>query len=442
MTSNMQSTFKRMCEARGLWHGAEVATHQDLSALFVARAVQLYLRIGGRFGMVMPNAVVDRESYRGFRTGIYEGAHDMTQVVFETSWDLRRIRPHFFPRGASVIFGTRSDLASAMPTAMEVWSGRVLQGNVSWSEAKLNIQRNQGVAVQFQRNINSPYMSRFRQGAIIAPRVCFVVNKRPAPLLGNVAGTHSVISSRSVNEKKPWKEVPSITGFVEERFIRPFYSGENLLPFRIYGRQHAVIPVDIQRLMQGEDEIEVYPGLSSWWNEAERIWNTYRSNENLSLMKQLDYMGKFSSQFPMAHIRVIYNTAGMHLSAAKVDDPKTFVDSNLYWCNVQTVEEANYLCCILNCPTTTEMLRPLMSYGKDERHVHKHIWQLPIQEYDASNSKHARLAFLGGELTLIAASYEIRKDIHFSAARRDIRNALDLTPAAAEVRDLVYEMLS
>jgi hypothetical protein len=43
MTRDMQNVFKRMSESRRLWAGAEAATHQDLSALFVVRATPLYL---------------------------------------------------------------------------------------------------------------------------------------------------------------------------------------------------------------------------------------------------------------------------------------------------------------------------------------------------------------------------------------------------------------
>jgi SAM-dependent methyltransferase len=43
MPADMQTIFHQMSEAMGLWHGKTVATHQDLSGLFVARAVQQYL---------------------------------------------------------------------------------------------------------------------------------------------------------------------------------------------------------------------------------------------------------------------------------------------------------------------------------------------------------------------------------------------------------------
>ncbi|MGH3776393.1 MAG: N-6 DNA methylase [Pseudonocardiaceae bacterium] len=60
MPDDMQIAFREMSETRQLWHGRDVATHQDLSALFVARTAQQYLTEGGSFAFVMPNAVLDR----------------------------------------------------------------------------------------------------------------------------------------------------------------------------------------------------------------------------------------------------------------------------------------------------------------------------------------------------------------------------------------------
>ena len=40
---------------------------------------------------------------------------------------------------------------------------------------------------------------------------------------------------------------------------------------------------------------------------------------------------------------------------------------------------------ILNAATITELVRPFMSYGKDERHFDKHIWQLPVPLYDPTD---------------------------------------------------------
>jgi hypothetical protein len=153
-------------------------------------------------------------------------------------------------------------------------------------------------------------------------------------------------------------------------------------------------------------------------------------------------MSKLSAQFPTPPLRVVYNTAGMHLAASRLEDPRGIVSSNLYWCAVGSGREADYLCAVLNSPVTTEFVRPLMSYGKDERHVHKHVWKLPIPEYNDNSATPRRLAELGRLASVIASRVEVDAERHFSAARRWIRNGLVDNPETREIDDLVYEMLS
>ena len=171
MTEEMQKVFRQLSEQRGLWAGADVATHQDLSALFVVRAIELYLKKGGHFAMVMPNAAVDREHYAGFRRGHNKQANAPVVIGFSGSWDLRRIRPHFFPRGASVVFGTRSNAeAIPLPNSTEYWSGRVRSLGTPWNEAKKDLSRDSGVVRRVRSSDASHYHAAFTQGATFLPR--------------------------------------------------------------------------------------------------------------------------------------------------------------------------------------------------------------------------------------------------------------------------------
>ena len=56
----------------------------------------------------------------------------------------------------------------------------------------------------------------------------------------------SVQSDRSVYEKKPWKDLPSLTGIVEKKFVRPAYSGESVFPYLIGQPLQAVAPVQLR----------------------------------------------------------------------------------------------------------------------------------------------------------------------------------------------------
>ena len=153
MTEAMQKAFREYSDERGLWHGAKVATHQDLSGLFLVRTVERDLRIGGRFAFVMPNAAVDRGQFQGLRTGSTDARirGNPVTIAFDPAWDLRRIRPHFFPRGSSVLLGTRGGKPKPLPTEIVVWSGRVPEQNANWDAVKSRLVQSQGKARPVRR---------------------------------------------------------------------------------------------------------------------------------------------------------------------------------------------------------------------------------------------------------------------------------------------------
>jgi hypothetical protein len=131
----------------------------------------------------------------------------------------------------------------------------------------------------------------------------------------------------------------------------------------------------------------------------------------------------------------------MHVVGAKINDRRAIVNSGLYWMPAFSVAEADYLCTILNAPSTTELVRPLMSYGKDERDIAKHIWELPIPRFDVANSVHERLSQLGAEMEQLSSVFETDRHRHFAATRRDLRETLIASPAGQEADELVFELL-
>jgi hypothetical protein len=117
------------------------------------------------------------------------------------------------------------------------------------------------------------------------------------------------------------------------------------------------------------------------------------------------------------------------------------IDHTLYWATVITWAEGLYLCAILNSPALTELARPLMSYGKDERHIDKHLWQLPIPLYDAQLDEHRRLADLGQACAAHVAGMALDRTGNFVAQRRTVRAELAALPAAVEADEIVARLL-
>lgn len=444
MTSEMQAAFRAMSGERGLWQGAEVATHQDLSALFIARCVELYLRNEGQFGMVVPNALLDRGQYAGFRDGsLGEVAGGHITVSFGQPWDLRRLRPHFFPRGSAVVFGRRASQPGEMPSVAEVWSGRIDDSEASWAEVAKDIVREPSPIYRSRAEAPSHYRAKFHQGAALVPRALFFVEPALDSPLGVPAGHRRVRSSRSANEKPPWKELASRTAVLEAEFVHPMVAGQVVLPFRIYDRLEVVIPVrERDNLAEDQARLRAYPRVAAWWDTANQLWADNRKGDKLSLADQLDYRGKLSKQLVSSGPRVIYSKSGMHMVACRLPAADVVVNDSLYWAEVASEDEALFLCTVLNSHALTMAVRPLMSYGKDERHFDKYVWQVGIPTFDADNPEHGALAEIGRELETFVGSLEIPADTYFVTARTSVREAIAASPLGREAEALVEQLLA
>ena len=454
MPKDMQKRFKEMCQSRELWRGDEVATHQDLSGLFIARAVQQYLAEGGRFAFVVPNPVLDRPYWSGFRAGDYPDPNEPVRVEFTGSWDLRRLRPHFFPRGSAVVFGRRMAAGvgkaaqgnDAVPLSKDTerWTGKIPGTAHDWAHVRGWVTREAAELKYVGEDlISSPYRSRFENGATIYPRYLFFVTQEESGPLGLGSGRVRVRSERTSTEKSPWKDLPDADGVVEKQFLRPVLLGETVLPYRLLPPRKAVLPIEgTKTVLHGEhDHLDRYPDLAKWWRHAEEQWIAHRSTDRLTLVEQLDFRRKLSVQLPGTPLRVVYGKAGMHVSAALVDDPSAVIDHTLYWGTVASREEGMYLCAILNAPALTEVVRPLMSYGKDERHIDKAVWQLPIPVFDPANSGHQRLAELGAVEAARIAALELDETRNFVKLRQVLRSVIANSPDADELDVLVRLLL-
>lgn len=443
MTSEMQTSFRQMSEERGLWAGSSVATHQDLSGLFLIRAVEQYLKPGGRFAFVLPFAALSRRQFAGFRTGRYATSAGEVVVAFETPWDLHKIKPVLFRVPPSVVIGTKAAKPVALPAAADHWSGRLPGRNISWTLAEEKLTRAPaGIEVAHDAP-NSLYHSRFTQGASLVPRMLVCVEPAPSSPIGVAAGRQAIRSARSANEKEPWKLLPALEGAVEAEFVRPLHLGATILPFRLIDSWLAVIPRDHNGLLGGGDaRLDLYPGLAEWWRRAEAVWEANKGANSLSLIEQIDFRRKLTMQFPTAPHRVVYTKGGQYLAAARLEDQRVVIDHKLYWATVASVEEARYLTAILNSPALTRLVAPLQSRGEhNPRDFDKYVWRLPIPIYDSTYDQHRQLVELAAQAEEIAAEVDVSSFSTFQAQRRRIREVLDEDGVADKIDLLVLELV-
>jgi len=445
MPAAMKGDFRELSTARGFWAGSAVSTNQDLSALFVARAVELYLREGGTFAFVMPLAVLSRRQFEGFRKGTWTGgfgAH--TNAAFSTSWDLHEIKPSFFPVPAAVVHGKRAETATPISSTVETWTGRISGRNPRLADVIQKLERRIDSAGGNPVAERSPYASRFAQGATLVPRLFILVEEDTAGPLGAGAGRTSVRSYRSANEKRPWKDLPTLSGSIEQQFLRPTYVGDSVLPFKVRPPALGVIPWDGSDLATTTGALlDQYPGLAEWWRTAAEQWDRHRtSTSTLSLLDRINYQRGLQNQLPGVQHRVVYSASGMYLAAAYVADPRAVIEHKLYWASVASETEAHYLLAVLNSDALLQLVRPLQARGEhNPRDFDKYVWQMPIPIYDSSNALHTDLASLALAAKHLVDGLEL-PDQSFQAVRRRIRQALDADGLASSIDSAVTQLLA
>lgn len=446
MTGAMQERFTALSKARRLLTGRLAVSARDLSALFVARTVELYLRPQGRFGFVMPRAVLSRQQYAGFRDAAWTPrTASGLDVSFDIAWDLDQVRPHIFPVPAAVVRATYSPGKSTPLTGVvDSWTGKLPAGNIDWSTAEPLLSRAPGSVRQVDPSeTTSPYKSRFRQGAVLAPRVLLFAEDAPASPLGAGAGRQEVRSRRSTQEKKPWKTVPGLTGTVEAQFLRPVHLGETVLPYRTLPPLQAVLPMSSSAILT-VDQIDEYPGLTQWWSQAEKAWADHKvGSDSSDLLDRIDFHGQLVSQAAGPAHRVVYSASGNRLAAARVSDPRVIIEHKLYWAAASTLDEARYLEALLNSAAVQRAVAELQSRGQfGARDFDKYVWNAPIPTYDHNRPSHQDLAGLAATAEERAAASDLSHTKTFQKARGAIRADLAQDGLGAEIDDLTDTILS
>jgi hypothetical protein len=432
MTPTMQARFKEMSKNRGLLSGPLGASGRDLSTLFVARCVELYLRPQGRFGFVMPHGTLTRKPHEAFRSGVWSlmNGGESTRVQFLPSWDLSK-SPTGFPMVSCVIRGQLTGQRSiALSSKVLRWESRSRTSGGTWNAIGPSFTITEGVvsvtsASEGPSLAPSPYKRRFRQGAVLAPRALLFVTTSSISPLGAGAGRIHVASRRSSLEKKPWSGVASMSGMVERSFVRNIHLGETVLPFRVLEPLQAVLPIMDSRILS-DSEINDQSALAKWWAQAEERWADNKSKSDPgSLLDRIDFHGQLSSQLPAVFNRVVYTKAGNHIAAARVLDSRAVIDHKLYWAAASTDAEALYLAGVLNSNAVMEIVRPLQAQGLfGGRDIDKNVFSVSIPIYDPRLDSHKRIANLAHRAEYAASLVDFEGTSDFKRMRSVVRSSL------------------
>jgi hypothetical protein len=440
MSADLQKRFRALATDERVYV-SRVPSHNDLSALFTTRAAHLYLRSGGRLALVLPMAALTRNQFARLRTGSFRSV----KIAWDEAWTMDDSVQPLFPVPSCAVFGQKRATPQAIPATVRAYSGELpfRDAPEAVADARLRVIEGAPALEVAQSGGGSVYRRAFRQGAILVPRIFWIVERKSAGRLGSDPSAPLVTSRRSAQEKRPWRTAQSVEDRVEAEFLRPALFGESILPYRLFRAFEAVVPVTAQGLVLDAEATanRGFSNLHGWLVQSERIWSLYNKS-NRTLVEQLNYINQLSAQFPVATTRVVYAKAGTLPAACVIREPRAVIDHKLYWMAPAGEDEAHYLAVILNSETARARAAQYQSRGQwGARDFDKVMFNLPIPRFDPADQLHWALADAATEAERVAAAVELPEGVRFQRARRLVRVALAEACLSQRIDALVAKLL-
>ena len=437
----VRQELREMSEKRyQIWAGGKQAPHQDVASLFYCRTAELYLTQNGRMGMVMPHSTLRSGQHLKFRTGQYTEQLKGRQKRIPQSmcldfsakppWDLDNLDTETllpsFPMPASVVFSrltspyasqaTSGGLNKALaPGEVEIWSSK--PGSQDTDRTTEALHHDDG-------EFHSPYATRSMQGPTIVDRRLFFLTTSENKTTPATPGTVKTNPRIGGQDKKHYSVDTLEDRTLHEDNLFNVYLGESLVPFVALPPLTAALPGSKKNMSMPLDHTEcdrdestqrckiqlcevdvekLDSRMRTRWTIMEELWTQNRGKEDTkSLTRNLNWLNKLTNQMDYLAevrdqvIRIAYTTSGRP-TATLIEDNQAILDTTLYQVTCRSHNEAYYLLSIINSTAMARAVKPYCptNWAKEIRHLHKHLWKLPIPEFNPKNKLHTKLARLG-----------------------------------------------
>ena len=432
----IRKELKSLSQSRyQIWAGGNNSANQDVATLFYCRVVELYLKENGKIGMVLPHSVLRTGHHIQFRNAYYETkrpprSRAPKQAIsldfsIKTPWDLENLNPNnFFPITSCVVFaqlpGQRGDADlhhnAANPLApgeVEIWVGSTGAPNVGRAIVPL---------IHDDGTFRSPYALYANEGPTIRDRRLFFVTAFANETKFATPNTFVTYPQLSTQDKKSYN-IQELNGqIVSGDNLFSIYKGECIATYVVLPPLTPALPVSkvamempldhsaCEVLSRGfvlhnaceVDKQQLDDRMRSRWEKMQQLWEANRGEtDTKSLTQNLNWLSKLTSQLDYLRepgdrpVRIAYTTSGRP-TAALIADDQAIVDEVLYQVVCRNSDEAHYLLAVINSVALEDAVRAFRPTGLfGARHLHKHLWKLPIPEFDATNANHAELSRLG-----------------------------------------------
>lgn len=453
-----QSQIKKLTMSYNLLTPKDVKlfTHMDTSTLFFAYSLYMYVRSGETIAFVMPRSVITgAKHHANFRNMIADKAISFWEPKLRKLIDLEKVVvPETPTKGvfnvpACVLIARKGQKEERPLQRLDI-TGTLPRKNLSWQEAQpyLTIQRSRisPEALLPPVTRESHYLEHFKAGANMYPRCFWFAQPAIGEGLGVVDSAKPYLKTHpdvERNAKEPWKDI-KVSGEVEASFLYATLLGKHLLPFGYTRPDLVILPVEISemgmRMLNSQTALrDGYSGLHNWLSQVENLWESKKKKTiKENVYQWLDYRRKLLSQHASGYYNVLLGKCGTHIASCVVDATTGnleaegrstngfFNDTGIFFYQTKELEEAHYLCALLNSQYVDQAIKlsqPKGAWG--EREVQRRPFEvLPIPKFDARDKRHLRLAELSQECHQKAAQLSLEgKSIGF--LRNKVREHLN-----------------
>lgn len=387
-------------------------TQMEIATLFYRRVAELYLKDQGTIAFVMPRSVLTGATQHERFRKMSKPSMTLTKIL-----DLEDVAPLF--NVPSCVLIARKGGSTTYPVETVKFSGKLTARN---SRLKPALDALELAHATYEPPASlgprSTYYNQLKAGAAIYPRPLVFVDFDVHPTLGISLAVPRIKTAADASDaaKEPWKG-SSISGNAEARFICATIVGGEILPFAYSRIRPVVLPVEptgsTLRLLGVKDLREKgFEATADWFSKVQSLWekkSTAKSRQNFpQFISSMNYQGLLESQNPRKRYIILYAASGTNLASCVIDrenvppfklgsqalQPTVFVvDKKSWYFATESVDEAHYLCALLNSPTLNELIKPLQTRGLfGERDIHRRPFLLPIPRFDNKNKTHLELS--------------------------------------------------
>jgi len=410
----------------------ELITHMEVATLFLVRAADLYLKPGGRIAFVLPRSLFSADQHDQLRRGSFKLTKTIKQNLFwEEIWDCEKVSP-LFNVPACVLFAEKKDrIPVEYPVKGEILSGKLESKNASPYEAQEVLETEKveyflhtrgsrsywAVGKNVLQEKSSFYKDRFANGATIYPRPFWFVKISHSPLGFNQELPLVETADRAIQQAKPEYKDLVFKNVIENKFLYATLLSTDLLPFGHLDYRMIILPIEQEgyhfKIIKADDaRNRGFFNLANWIESVEKEWEKRRGEkaQRYTAVEWLNYRRKLIVQNNKTKFWVLYNVSGTHLTATTVKkeiiqygDGEQKIKMNgfvtdyvTYYYETQNLNEAMFLCTILNAPIIDKLIKPMQARGLwGARHICKKVLELPIPKFDKDNKIHIRLTEIG-----------------------------------------------